>query len=714
VYCLLKVSLGDTVVYTNPDFENPSESVAPSNPDITVERTDVSPLTEVTPVNNFVPLVVAASGNLSGGTYTIELKYVYEVQVVVSPPTFAYTSSTATYTSSFAFDSVTPSLFQEWSTGVDPFLLMGDNADYDTEASAPTFETEIIYYPPQNKATVTNTYTDVASVELSSFWTGGNEMQVTTLFEYDLSDKVINYLVQAYDAFEVAKIDNCEVFKCLDELYEAYTANECNPTAKISVVTERNLIKGTSLAQLLLTGQNCNGQDLSEVVTEFNKLTDCDCNCLDTTVQQINAPGVTAASDVVTINATTANTEIDLSQGTTFIITLAANGGTTEIDAINVTQFAEYRFIFKRGFSSQEATFGSVFNSPDGEVDSVTPLLDDEVVVDFFAEDASNLLLVSRSDFSLDGITPDSDVVTIVSTTANTEIDLSQGTTFIITLAAVGETTEIDVTNVTEFEEYKFIFKRGFGNQEATFNLVFNSPEGLVDAVKPLNSDRVVLDFFAENTSSLLLVSRSDFDSDPVESIVGTSQEIDVDDSDPANPVISLADEATTSLSLADSSLQSIVGTSQEIDVDDYDPNNPIVSLADEVNTSLGLADSALQSGDNVSELVNDANYEAGVVQFVPASTATTVIDLSQGNIINITVSSNTEFQVSNAEDDKRYIFVMRSSSQSYTCTFNSSDFYGSAGGVASATVSGIPGTRTILSFIATSGITLALVSRND
>lgn len=45
------------------------------------------------------------------------------------------------------------------------------------------------------------------------------------------------------------------------------------------------------------------------------------------------------------------------------------------------------------------------------------------------------------------------------------------------------------------------------------------------------------------------------------------------------------------------------------IDVDSTDPVNPEVGLNSASQSSLLLADSALQPGDNVSELVNDAEY---------------------------------------------------------------------------------------------------------
>ena len=86
--------------------------------------------------------------------------------------------------------------------------------------------------------------------------------------------------------------------------------------------------------------------------------------------------------------------------------------------------------------------------------------------------------------------------------------------------------------------------------------------------------------------------------------------------------------------------VDSVVGTTNEIDVDSTDAANPVVSLASAVTTSLGLADSALQSGDNVSELTNDAGYLTsapvpdeeeivGTATYNGAMTGTVNLDLS-------------------------------------------------------------------------------------
>jgi hypothetical protein len=64
------------------------------------------------------------------------------------------------------------------------------------------------------------------------------------------------------------------------------------------------------------------------------------------------------------------------------------------------------------------------------------------------------------------------------------------------------------------------------------------------------------------------------------------------------------------------------------IDVDDTDPVNPEVSLDSATQTSLGLADTALQSGDNVSTLTNDAGYlTSAPVSSVNTQTGAVVLD---------------------------------------------------------------------------------------
>ena len=57
------------------------------------------------------------------------------------------------------------------------------------------------------------------------------------------------------------------------------------------------------------------------------------------------------------------------------------------------------------------------------------------------------------------------------------------------------------------------------------------------------------------------------------------------------------------------SGVQSVVGTAMEIDVDNTDPLNPVVSLAVQVTGALAAALMAAQPGDNVSIFTNDSGY---------------------------------------------------------------------------------------------------------
>ncbi len=105
--------------------------------------------------------------------------------------------------------------------------------------------------------------------------------------------------------------------------------------------------------------------------------------------------------------------------------------------------------------------------------------------------------------------------------------------------------------------------------------------------------------------------------------------------------------------------VETVVGTAQQIDVDSSDAANPIVSLADEVLDSLSAADSALQSGDNVSELTNDAGYLTsapipdeeeivGTATYNGAMTGTVNLDLSTFTSFYGVLTGATAITVSN------------------------------------------------------------------
>jgi len=72
---------------------------------------------------------------------------------------------------------------------------------------------------------------------------------------------------------------------------------------------------------------------------------------------------------------------------------------------------------------------------------------------------------------------------------------------------------------------------------------------------------------------------------------------IDVNSTNPANPIVSLSPSALAGIALAATSIQSIAGVVNQIDIDVTSPTNPIASLAAPVLAALALAGTALQQG---------------------------------------------------------------------------------------------------------------------
>lgn len=73
--------------------------------------------------------------------------------------------------------------------------------------------------------------------------------------------------------------------------------------------------------------------------------------------------------------------------------------------------------------------------------------------------------------------------------------------------------------------------------------------------------------------------------------------------------------------------MDSVVGGTG-IDVDNTDPVNPVINLDSSVVSSLSLADSSVQPGDNISDLTNDAGYiTSAPVTSVNSATGVVVLD---------------------------------------------------------------------------------------
>jgi hypothetical protein len=102
-----------------------------------------------------------------------------------------------------------------------------------------------------------------------------------------------------------------------------------------------------------------------------------------------------------------------------------------------------------------------------------------------------------------------------------------------------------------------------------------------------------------------------------VQAVIGTVNQVDVDATNPINPVVSLAASVLASIAAASTAVQIIVGTANEITVDATIPQAPIVALAASVLASLALANTAVQPG-----------------ALAPVATAGTLVSLTDVNIV--------------------------------------------------------------------------------
>ena len=66
--------------------------------------------------------------------------------------------------------------------------------------------------------------------------------------------------------------------------------------------------------------------------------------------------------------------------------------------------------------------------------------------------------------------------------------------------------------------------------------------------------------------------------------------------------------------------------------------------------------------------------------QSVAASTATTVVDLSKGNIVFVSVTANTEISLTNIAHSKKYTFIFSTPAPTKTVTFDPTQFNGANG----------------------------------
>lgn len=390
VWTLARLTYNGTEVFKNAQFDSPP-AAAPTAPQSIISVSGVDGVDELYQDANPIPLVKDSNGNVASGTYVLTLIYIYQDDNLV------WYADTIVYPAiSYAFTEQKPSLDQWYDTGL-PKLSLLDNAVYQLNGTTPTRNVEFILYPPQNRAEVTTTTTNIQEVSYDSFWTGGNEFQYTVLLTYSLSDKNIVNLQRAYKAFTVYNVSRCDIFNCLNDLYTRFTDSNCGTKQK--AILQQDIIEATNLSVQILTGSGCGEDTFSATLDAFNALCGSTCECSSTEPTQLNAANVVPLTSIQTVASTTATTEVDLSAGSTVFVQMSAAGGTTEISATNITQYAEYRFIFTRESGTQDATFdAAIFFDGDGAVATVTPLTTNKVILTFFATTSTTLTMQSRND----------------------------------------------------------------------------------------------------------------------------------------------------------------------------------------------------------------------------------------------------------------------------------------------------------------------------
>lgn len=392
IFGLLRVSFEGEVIYTNADYETPSEDDPPATPDITITPDDSPATVETVVIDNYVDLVTGSDGTLSDGDYLVEIKFVYKVS-----PTLWETEDATSFTATFSYTRQEP-ITSFWYDQDLPKLTYLDSQDYTQSGTEATTDTEFVLSPPQNRTEVTNTFEDTQTVSYTSFWTGGNEMTYTILVDYEYTDYVTVAAEQTYTPFTIYYLDWCSTYDCLNTLYDLAIGASCGTKQKS--VYEDRLAKATSLIQQIKLGLGCGKDTLSGLIEELNEVLDCDCACLDSVPRQLNAGNIVANDQVQTVETSATETEIDLSDGSTVFVEIDVSGDTTEIQASSIEEYGNYTLILKNDSENptQTATFETgVFLDPDGDLADVV-IGSYPIVVKLFAQDATTLILTSRSD----------------------------------------------------------------------------------------------------------------------------------------------------------------------------------------------------------------------------------------------------------------------------------------------------------------------------
>ena len=386
---VLKITFEGAVLYKNPEFDNATFSADPVDPDLKIYSDPPTPQ-EITNYRNFY-MILGNDGVVSNGKYTIESKFVF------FNLSGLWAFDEATFVANLNYERKKP-ILSEWYDQGTPSMTVSDAQSYILGSISATVDTEFVLYPPLNKTAITNTFTDVQNVTYGSYWTGGNEINYTALIVYNFPSYIITTLEAKYDSFVVYFLDWCGTYNCLSELYNSANAENCS--VKNQTVMQKLWLKATSLIQQIQLGLGCGKESISAKIAELNDTLDCECGCLDETPREITPINKISIGDVQIIEALTADTEVDLNLGKVSFINLDIGGATTEISAINIDKYGEYRFLFKN--TSQDptmtATFTSQFQDAAGTMVSVAVGNGLTVIVDFFAISDTVLQLVSRSD----------------------------------------------------------------------------------------------------------------------------------------------------------------------------------------------------------------------------------------------------------------------------------------------------------------------------
>lgn len=265
----------------------------------------------------------------------------------------------------------------------------------------------------------------------------------------------------------------------------------------------------------------------------------------------------------------------------------------------------------------------------------------------------------------MDNVVDDGDIQFITALDDTTLIDLSKGSTIVVDMQATNNTTEIQISNILENGNYRFIFENNASQQPqmtVTFGTgVFLDSNGDMPNVVLSNPETVISEFYADTDTTLRLQS------------------------------ININQAGVSSVSAMDG-----------VEVDNTDPINPVVKLNNQTIASLHLADNSVQ------EL-----SEQNVVQ----SGSVVTIDFSLGNKVNLTLTggSNVDIFATNVSVGERYQVIVKSSdSNPVTASFDDGSYEDSDGQISEVNIAA--GKHAILNFVAIAGTyaPLTLVSRSD